>query len=119
MLSTAEALMAVPEPEGVTLWRMPVPFAEPGGLRVDVGFACGTAGPRGTGKGRCGLIAVPLDLAHDLSWRGPDVFVWPVSGSSRGVEYWEVTAFGFIEEEARGAFEAVCDAIGGTAWWAT
>jgi hypothetical protein len=112
VMSTMEALAAIPEPLGVTLWRVP-PYWKAEGLTVEVGFVAGTAGPAGRGARRSGLHPVPLDAAHDLSWRGPEVWVWPESGGNMGVLTWTVIALGFIEQEAREAFRAVCAAIDG------
>jgi hypothetical protein len=109
-MSTIEALAAIPEPPGVTLWRAP-PMWETEGLTVQVGFVTGTAGPAGRGARDSGLHPVSLDAAHNLSWRGPEVWVWPESGGYQGVMTWTVIALGFIEQEAREAFRAVCAAI--------
>ena len=111
-MSIAEALASIPEPEGVTLYRVP-PLWESEGLTVKVAYAFGTAGIEGRGEMGGGLIRVGLDHAHDLSWRGPEVYVWPESGGVRGVTSWRVSALGFIEQEAQEAFKAVCAAIDG------
>ena len=108
-----EALAAIPEPWGVTLYRVPPPW-ESGGLTVKVAYTTGTAGIYGRGERGSGLIPVALDHAHDLSWRGPEVYVWPESGGQFGVMRWSVSALGFIEQEAQEAFKAVCEAIDGT-----
>ena len=116
-MSTMEALAAIPEPDGVTLWRVP-PMdvcGEPGGLAVRVAYVSGTAGLEGRGERACGLIGVACDKAHDLSWRGPEVYVWPEAAGFRGVMRWSVIALGFIEQEAGDAFDAVCVAIDGAA----
>ena len=116
-MSTMEALAAIPEPDGVTLWRVP-PMdvcGEPGGLAVRVAYVSGTAGLEGRGERASGLIGVACDKAHDLSWRGPEVYVWPESCDNRGVMRWSVIALGFIEQEAGDAFDAVCVAIDGAA----
>jgi len=108
-----DALAAIPEPEGVTLYRVP-PVAlwkEPGGLTVEVAFATGTAGREGSYECNWGPLQVPLDLAHDLSWQGPRAYLWPEAGDSRGVARWRIHALGFIDQEARDAFYAVCVAI--------
>lgn len=112
MLSTAEALAAIPEPPGVTLWRCP-PYWESKGLAVEVWGVAGTAGPGGRGEEKSVPVAVELDRAHDLSWRGPEAWVWPESGGRYGVMRWTVVVLGFIEHEAREAFGAVCAAIDG------
>ena len=116
-MSTMEALAAIPEPDGVTLWRVP-PMdvcGEPGGLAVRVAYVSGTAGLEGRGERASGLIGVACDKAHDLSWRGPEVYVWPEAAGFRGVMRWSVIALGFIEQEAGDAFDAVCVAIDGAA----
>ena len=112
-----EALAAITEPEGVTLHRVPpvALLSGPGGLTVEIAGVAGTAGPEGRGERNAVPVAVELDRAHDLSWRGPEVWVWPVAGGSRGVTEWEVTALGLIEQEARAAFRAVCAVIDGPA----
>lgn len=109
-MSVAERLAAIPEPDGVTLWRMP-PFWDGSGPTVRVGIVTGTAGPAGRGARHSGLQPVSLDAAHDLSWRGPEAWVWPESGDNEGVLTWTVIALGFIEQEASEAFRAVCAAI--------
>jgi hypothetical protein len=112
VLSLAEALAAIPEPPGVTLYRCPPgPECRPGGLTVEVAGVAGTAGPEGRGEERAMPVPVGLDRAHDLSWRGPEVYVWPEAGGRLGVLRWTVIALGFIEQEARDAFEATCIAI--------
>ena len=85
-MSTMEALAAIPEPEGVTLYRCP-PWirGDPAGLIVDIAGVAGTAGPEGRGEEKVLPVAVELDRAHDLSWRGPEVYVWPESGGRFGV----------------------------------
>lgn len=113
MLTTAEALASVPEPEGVTLHRLPPLPEEPGELTVLVAGVSGSAGPEGRGEQGASLVPVGLDQAHDLSWQGPEAWIWPAAGGLAGVMRWEVVALGFIEEEAREAFRAVCDAIDG------
>ena len=113
--TTLEALMAVPEPDGVRLHRMP-PWLEqddPGALTVEVGQVYGTAGPAGRGEHAAAPLPIGLDRAHDLSWRGPEVYVWPETGGQYGVTRWTVYALGFIEHEARTAFRAVCAVIDG------
>jgi hypothetical protein len=111
--STMEALAAIPEPPSVTLRRVPpwVDPGEPGALTVEVGQVYGTAGPAGRGEHAAAPLPVGLDQAHDLSWRGPEVYVWPETGGPYGVMRWTVYAVGFIEQEAREAFWAVCAAI--------
>ena len=109
-----DALAAIPEPEGVTLYRVP-PVAlweEPGGLTVEVVTVTGTAGLEGSYECQWGPLQVPLDLAHDLSWQGPRAYVWPECSDNRGVTRWRISALGFIEQEAREAFDVVCAAIG-------
>jgi hypothetical protein len=117
MRSIMEALAAIPEPDGVTLWRVP-PMdvcGEPGGLAVRVAYVSGTAGLEGRGERASGLIGVACDKAHDLSWRGPEVYVWPEAGGNLGVTRWSVIALGFIEQEAGDAFDAVCAAVDASA----
>ena len=111
-----EALMAIPEPPGVTLYRMPPAdiCGEPGSLAVRVGYVSGTAGPEGRGAEGGSLFNMACDKAHDLSRHGPQVYVWPEAGGSLGVLRWTVCAIGFVEAEAREAFRAVCAAIDGT-----
>ena len=111
-MSTMERLAAIPEPPGVTLWRCP-PLWEAKGLTVSVAAVIGTAGIEGRGETGHQFLPVSLDAAHDLSWRGAEVWVWPQSGGIRGVACWGVYALGFIEQEAREAFEAVCAAVNG------
>ena len=121
VLSTMERLQAIPEPEGVTLYRVP-PHWEAGGLTVDVGYCCGSEGIGARGERASGLAPVPLDKAHDLSWRGPEVYVWPQEESWQQRKdgppvlirrVWTVTALGFIEAEACEAYRAVRRAIDG------
>lgn len=97
----------------MTLYRMQTvdASAAPGVLAVAVAYVSGTAGLEGRGERASGLVNVACDKAHDLSWQGPDVYVWPETGGTRGVTSWTVTAVGFIEQEAREAFHAMCAAI--------
>ena len=115
MRTTLEALAAIPEPPGVTLRRMPprIERDDPGALTVEVGQVYGTAGPGGSGEKAAAPLPVGLDRAHDLSWQGPEVYVWPETGGRYGVTRWTVYALGFIEHEAREAFRAACAAIDG------
>jgi hypothetical protein len=107
---------AIPEPPGVVLHRCPPMWeCDPAALALEVAGVVGTAGPDGRGEEHACSVAVNLDRAHDLSWRGPEVWVWPLSGGGAGVLQWTVVALGFVEEEARVAFEAVCAAIDGKA----
>ena len=114
-MSTWDALAAIPEPEGVTLYRMPPVslWEEPGGLTVGVVIATGTAGLEGGYECRWEPLQVPLDVAHDLSRQGPRAYLWPETGGLRGVTRWRIDVLGFIEQEAQDAFYAVCAAIDG------
>jgi hypothetical protein len=82
---------------------------------VEIAHVTGTAGLEGGYEYQWGPLAVPLDLAHDLSWQGPRAYVWPEYGGNLGVTRWRVVALGFIEQEAQNAFYAVCVAIDGAA----
>jgi hypothetical protein len=119
-----EALAAIPEPEGVTLYRLPPHLGQgdPDGLTVEVAGVAGSAGLGGRSEERALPVAVELDRAHDLSWRGPEVYVWPQEEAWQRRKdappvlirrTWTVIALGFIEQEARTAFDAVCNAIDG------
>jgi hypothetical protein len=111
MLSVMDALAAIPEPEGMRLRRC-WPEWKNEGLTVGVAAVGGSAGIEGRGETWHHTdLQLSLDVAHDLSWRGPEVYVWPEAGDVRGVTRWLVYAIGFIEAEARKAFEAVCAAI--------
>jgi hypothetical protein len=97
----------LPEVEGVTIHRVPlgVLWQEPEGLTIRVTCLSGTA-ETGTGYNFTPL-PVALDTAHDLSWRGPDAYVYPEAGDYRGVTHWRVEVLGFIEAEALDALDAV------------
>jgi len=108
-----DQLAAIPEPEGVTLYRVAVQavWRKPEGLTVLVAHVGGSAGVEGRGVTYRALLPVALDDAHDLSWQGPKAFVWPDCGDRRGVIRWQVNVVGFVEPEAQAAFDAVCAAI--------
>lgn len=77
----------------------------PEGLTVRVACLSGTA-EIGVGYNFTPL-PVALDTAHDLSWRGPDAYVYPEAGDRRGVTHWRVEVLGFTEAEALDALDAV------------
>ena len=109
IMSVAEALAAIPEPEGVTLYRY-TPFWETG-LAVAVACVSGTAGICDAPDWRRDELRVPLDLAHDLSRQGPQVYIALDHVDWRGSIRWRITALGITEQEAEKAFHAVCAAV--------
>jgi hypothetical protein len=108
-----DVLAAIPEPDGVTLYRVPPsPVSrEAGELTVEVAYLTGTSGLDGTSWQNPVPVPVPLDLAHDLSWQGPRAYVWPEAGDIRGVTRWRIDVLGFIRQEAEDAFAAVTEAV--------
>lgn len=111
-MSVADMLAAIPEPEGVTLYRY-MPFLE-SGLMVEAACVQGTAGLHDEPAWCPGTVQVPLDLAHDLSWQGPRAYVSldrVCFAGDRNAVRWRISALGFTGQEAEQAFHAVAAAV--------
>jgi hypothetical protein len=111
-MSVADMLAAIPEPEGITLYRY-VPFLE-SGLTTEVACVSGTAGLYDEPEWRPGVLQVPLDLAHDLSWQGPRAYVSldrACFADGRNAVRWRISALSLTEQEAEQAFHAVAAVV--------
>ena len=115
-MSIIDGIRSLPEVTGVRLYRMPphAPWQETGGLTVRIVWLHGTGGPASRHEGyTVTLMPAPLDAAHDLSWQGPEAYVWPAAWvDGGGVTLWSIDVAGFTEAEALDAYYAVRAAIG-------
>ena len=108
----------VPHVEGVTVRLMPLLVAAEsltGRFPVEVFLASGSV-PGAGYRPRVRPVPLKAEAAHDLIWRPAayvhvDSFTPPRRVGDTGIVTYALEVLGFVEAEAREAYDAVCAAI--------